>query len=63
METAANQPFPPFSSGARSSTAERPALGFYDEPVLTYSQLKEKIGEILAFLADRGLSTETASPS
>ena len=33
----------------------RHALGFYDEPALTYRQLKEKIDQIAAFLAERGI--------
>ncbi|MCX6566676.1 MAG: AMP-binding protein [Candidatus Aminicenantes bacterium] len=33
----------------------RKSLGFYDEPVLSYRQLKDKIDQISAFLADRGI--------
>lgn len=55
METAAESTLPAVFERSAELHGERPALGFYDEPVLTYSQLKEKIGEISAFLADRGI--------
>jgi len=55
MEMNAESTLPGILGRSAELYGGRNALGFYDEPVLTYRQLKDKTSQISAFLADRGI--------
>jgi len=55
MEKSPELTLPGIFDRSRERYGSRPALGFYDEPALSYRQLGEKIDQIAAFLAERGI--------
>jgi len=55
MEKSNDQTLPGVIARSVKLYGGRNSLGFYDEPALSYLQLKEKIDQIAAFLRERGI--------